>query len=267
MLVLSRTVGQKIVFPSLGITVQVLKVGGLRIRLGIEAPSTVPILRDEIVEKKFVGEAFESPPLLQDVSKTLRVHIREAMSELKALQQQLVTDAADDADANVFRVFRVFAELQAMNDEVASHCGDSADTPNDTTKRVLLVDDNQNETHLLASFLRCRRIEVATTSNGGEAMNYLANNEKPDFVLLDMRMPRFDGRWTIDVIRGVPQYTDLKVFGVSGIHPVEYGVEIGPGGLDGWFRKPLDPETLVSQIINHSTAAIGDSDTALSSLN
>lgn len=87
-------------------------------------------------------------------------------------------------------------------------------------------------------------------------MNYLAHHETPDFILLDMQMPRFDGRWTIDVLRGVPQYSDLKVFGISGNHPQEYGVEIGPRGLDGWFSKPLDPEELLLQMADDSETAI-----------
>ena len=49
MLVLSRRLGEKIVLPGLGITLQVLSVKGNAVRLGIEAPPDVRVLRGELV--------------------------------------------------------------------------------------------------------------------------------------------------------------------------------------------------------------------------
>ena len=43
MLVLSRTDKEKIVFPTLGISIQVLHVGANKVRLGIDAPSDIPV--------------------------------------------------------------------------------------------------------------------------------------------------------------------------------------------------------------------------------
>ena len=49
MLVLSRRLNEKIVFPGLGITVQVVAVKPCVVRLGIEAPSAVSVFRQEIL--------------------------------------------------------------------------------------------------------------------------------------------------------------------------------------------------------------------------
>jgi carbon storage regulator CsrA len=48
MLVLSRRCDEKIVFPGLGITLQVLQIKGHQIKIGIDAPSSVVILREEL---------------------------------------------------------------------------------------------------------------------------------------------------------------------------------------------------------------------------
>jgi carbon storage regulator CsrA len=48
MLVLSRRVRQKIVFPALNVTVQVVAVKGGGVRLGIAAPTEIDILRGEL---------------------------------------------------------------------------------------------------------------------------------------------------------------------------------------------------------------------------
>ena len=48
MLVLSRRVGEKVYFPSICVFVKVLSVCGGTVRLGIEAPAEVRIVRDEL---------------------------------------------------------------------------------------------------------------------------------------------------------------------------------------------------------------------------
>ena len=50
MLVLSRRTNEVISFPSLGITLKILKVKGKAVTVGIEAPDDIQILRGELVE-------------------------------------------------------------------------------------------------------------------------------------------------------------------------------------------------------------------------
>ncbi len=50
MLVLSRRLNEKVVFPGLGVTVQVVSVRPGVVRLGIEAPSEVQVLREELLQ-------------------------------------------------------------------------------------------------------------------------------------------------------------------------------------------------------------------------
>jgi two-component system, OmpR family, response regulator len=50
MLVLSRRLGEKIVLPGLQVTIQVLTIKPGVVRIGINAPPDVPILREEILE-------------------------------------------------------------------------------------------------------------------------------------------------------------------------------------------------------------------------
>ena len=51
MLVLSRRVGEKIVFPAIGAYVNVLSVKGGTVRLSIELPAEVLILREELRDR------------------------------------------------------------------------------------------------------------------------------------------------------------------------------------------------------------------------
>jgi len=242
MLVLSRRLKDKVVFPNLGITVEILKIAGNQIRLGIDAPPEIQVLRHEIADT----QSFKTEHPYKKLNESLRARLHLAASELNELYQQIEKGNSEDLEANIFRIFR---ELQSMDDDVAGFTNQKKRILESDVKRALLVDDNENETRLLAGYLRCRKIDVATANDGAEAVSYLARNTDPDFMLLDMNMPRFDGRWTVEEIRRDPRHANLKIFAVSGIDPREYGVETGPHGINGWFRKPLDPEELVNEMI------------------
>ena len=58
MLVLSRKVGEKLVIDG-NITVEVVKVQGNRITIGIQAPSDVKVLRGELMQPKAKTQTVE----------------------------------------------------------------------------------------------------------------------------------------------------------------------------------------------------------------
>ena len=99
-------------------------------------------------------------------------------------------------------------------------------------------------TNLLATLLQMHDCECATAADGLDCLDYLANNERPDIVLLDMGLPRCDGPQTVRLIRENPQFRGLKVFSLSGKSPQEVGLTTGPNGVDGWFAKPVNPKKL-----------------------
>jgi len=71
----------------------------------------------------------------------------------------------------------------------------------DSIKRVLIVDDNDNNRIILAEMLRLLKVESDQASNGFDALNILARGETFDAVLMDYHMPYQDGLETIRQIR------------------------------------------------------------------
>jgi CheY-like chemotaxis protein len=90
--------------------------------------------------------------------------------------------------------------------------------------------------------------EVETAGDGADALDYLHSHDRPDLVLLDMLMPRCDGPTTVGRIRRDPQLEGMKVYAVSGTSQKRFDLQTGPGGVDRWFTKPVDPRELVRQI-------------------
>ena len=60
------------------------------------------------------------------------------------------------------------------------------------TKKILVVDDEERLRTLLQSYLRQEGFEVVTATDGREAL-FMARQEQPDLIILDLMMPEMDG--------------------------------------------------------------------------
>jgi carbon storage regulator CsrA len=253
MLVITRGRNDKVVFPSLGISVEILRIAGNKVRIGIDAPPEISVLRHEVSDRLEAGGegARQMPQVDSDAirdnrfSHAIRNRLNAATLGLHFLHRKIEMGDLSDAEATIFRIFR---ELKTLEDEIQAEPGDRKTWECGFHRRALVVEDNDNERELLAGFLQLNGFDVETATDGLQAMVRLTQNGPPDVVLLDMRMPRFDGRRTVSAIRSNPACGHLKVFAVSGTSQEEMNVEIGPHGIDRWFSKPLNPKVLVEAI-------------------
>ncbi|HZZ79026.1 MAG TPA: response regulator [Gemmataceae bacterium] len=230
MLVLSRKPKEKIFFPTLGVTVEVCSVKGNVVRLGIDAPPSVPIVREEIAKStQYVSERHR-----------LRNRLHTACLAVHLAQRQLQAGLDKDAGKTLDSALRDFS---ALEQELAATGGSPK-----REIRALLVEDNGNESALLAEFLRLHGVKVETACDGQDALDYLQSHDRPDVILIDMRMPRCDGPTTVAAIRRNAAYEGLKVFAVSGADPSECSIDPGSQGIDRWFTKPVNPKNLVDEL-------------------
>lgn len=239
MLVLSRRANEKIVFPNLGVTIQVTNIAKGAVRLGIDAPSSVTVMREEIV-----GQSQEAPPAAaKSPGHRLRNHLHTATLAVHLAQKQLTagrTAAAEETLNNALR------ECAALDRELAS--GKLAVAAAKRGIRTLLVEDNKNECALLAEFLRLHGMTVVTANDGQDALDYLRSNERPDVILLDIRMPRCDGPTTLAAIRHYTHLEGTKIFAVTGTNPADCALPTEGRGVDGWFTKPVNPLHLIREM-------------------
>ncbi len=251
MLVLSRRLGDKIVFPGLDITVGILQTNGRTVRVGIEAPRDVAVLRHELSTQQTprTGELLSSRK--REDNHRIRNRLNTARLALFLMQKQLEAGKAGDAQVTLTRAVEAIEAAEST----LRPTGIATDNEPSLRLRALLVEDDPNESELLAGILRMSGIAVDTAGDGCQALDYLASHERPDVVLLDMRLPRCDGPSTVSAIRNDPHLHGLKVFAVSGSTAAEEGLTLGPNGVDRWFSKPLDPNRLVREM-THDLAAM-----------
>lgn len=266
MLVLSRRPGETIRFPKLGVSVSIVSAQGQRIRVGIDAPPEIHIVRGELLEgesetsTRAVAER-QAPTPRKDSREVhdLKNRLNTAMLGLFLAQKQLAKGEPEVADQTLSAALQRLAELErnaaAYPVTPAAPAHEHRGQPSSARHTagsgagvdVLLVEDDLNEQALLRGLLEMEGYTVAVASNGVEALRSLSAT-RPRFVLLDMAMPECDGPETLRQIRANAKLQDLTVFAVSGSTPATVGLPSGPAGVADWFAKPLDPRRLVEHL-------------------
>ena len=79
MLVLSRQENQGIRFPGLGVSVEILEVSGNKVKVGVDAPIEVRILRDELMAG---DEQREEDSFRARLPTSMRHELRNALEEI-----------------------------------------------------------------------------------------------------------------------------------------------------------------------------------------
>lgn len=248
MLVLSRRLNQKVLFPSLNISVQVAAIKSGVVRLGITAPPEVAVVREEVHDRQTAagspGRDVASGLSLRDLSHLVRTRVNIANTGLALARGQLRAGQGDEAVATIEEVER---ELQMLQQRVEEEVHKPAPPPR-KHRKVLVVEDDRTQCELLAGFLRLAGLEVVTAGDGADALDYLRQRDRPDCVLLDMVMPRCDGATMVRVLRGDRRYDNLKIFALTGHTPEHLAIDPRTAGIDRWFHKPVDPEVLLHDL-------------------
>lgn len=112
------------------------------------------------------------------------------------------------------------------------------------SKTVLMVDDQPTIRTLVESYLKQEGFRVVTATNGREAL-FLARQEKPDVIILDLMMPEMDG---YEFLRAHHKERNTPVIMLTA--RVEesdrvLGLELG---ADDYVTKPFSPRELTARV-------------------
>ncbi len=111
--------------------------------------------------------------------------------------------------------------------------------------RILVVDDEDALRMVLSSELSSSGYEVATASDGDEAITVI-QNKKFDLVLLDIKMPKVDGFEVLKFIK--KNYPAVKVIMLTGFADLKNAIESKKHGAEDFVSKPYDLVDLLTTI-------------------
>jgi DNA-binding response OmpR family regulator len=111
--------------------------------------------------------------------------------------------------------------------------------------KILLVDDEEAITANLSPFLQRSGFIVAVAADGEEALRQVAGFG-PDLIVLDILMPKMDGREALRRLRQQDNWTPVILLTQVG-ESTERAMALEEGA-DDYLNKPFDPHELVARI-------------------
>jgi CheY-like chemotaxis protein len=131
-----------------------------------------------------------------------------------------------------------------------------------TIKTILLVDDDEDDLAMIHEALvevGCK-YSIAEVADGSQALNYL-QTRKPDMlpalIVLDINMPRLDGKQTLIVMRENPAFASIPVV-IFSTSSSEYDQAFAYRNNVELIVKPFDVATLhkiAARLLNYASAA------------
>lgn len=114
-------------------------------------------------------------------------------------------------------------------------------------KTVFIVEDEIKICHVIAGALRDRGVKVDYAFNGKSALTrLLQRREKPDVILLDLRMPMMGGFEFLRQLRKIN--THSKVLVMTGHAEDVVELHASDLSIEGYFEKPFNVPELIAKV-------------------
>ncbi len=115
------------------------------------------------------------------------------------------------------------------------------------SKKVLVVDDNQDAINILSAILKKAGYAVGVAKDGLEALQKL-NSDIPALILLDVMMPKMDGYEVCKAIKTNPAISQIPILMISaktdGVSQ-KRGLELGAAD---YLMKPIQPNEILRKV-------------------
>lgn len=114
--------------------------------------------------------------------------------------------------------------------------------------KILVVDDDCDFVQLLEFDLRKRGYDVVTAFNGEEGFER-AKAEKPDLIILDIKMPKVDGYTFVRHLKREEDTRETPLIVLTSYEPMKDMFKLE--GVQDYFVKSADIDNLLIAIKKH----------------
>ncbi|WP_254762133.1 response regulator [Natrinema marinum] len=128
---------------------------------------------------------------------------------------------------------------------------------------ILLIEDNPGDIHLIREALEKGSTDgsVPVITDGAEALDYVDRwddaGSAPAVVVLDLNLPKVDGKTILEAIRADPALRSVPVVVFSSSESAEDIRETNHRGADGYHVKPVDPNEYIA-LVRAIAASVSD---------
>ena len=114
-------------------------------------------------------------------------------------------------------------------------------------KKALVVDDNGNNLMLEKDLLEVAGFEVFVAQDASSGIA-IARKEKPDIIIMDIRLPDMRGSEAATILRRDKETSDIPIVFVTASVMAEGREEIKDIANSGFIGKPINTRTFVAEI-------------------
>lgn len=112
------------------------------------------------------------------------------------------------------------------------------------SKTIMVVDDEERLVSLVKAYLEREGFRVITAKDGRQAL-FIAREEKPDLIILDLMMPELDGYEFLRVHRKERETPIIMLTAKVEDDDKVLGLELG---ADDYVTKPFSPRELMARV-------------------
>lgn len=120
---------------------------------------------------------------------------------------------------------------------------------------ILVIDDDSAVRDLMQRFLLREGFQVLTARSGEEGLR-LAQQARPEVIILDVIMPDMDGWTVLSALKADPQLATIPVIMVTIVDDKTLGYALGAAD---YLLKPIDHDQLITLLQKYRSEATADS--------
>lgn len=114
-------------------------------------------------------------------------------------------------------------------------------------KRILLIEDNEQNRYLAAFLMQARGWEMVHAEDGPSGIA-LAGQVDPALILLDIQLPGMDGYAVARALRLDPALAAIPIVAVTSYAMPGDRERCLAAGCNGYIEKPIDPGTFAVEV-------------------
>ncbi len=124
------------------------------------------------------------------------------------------------------------------------------------TFHILLVEDNPDDVLLIMRALRCTEYEIHVVRDGVQATAFLDQQEpysgvpRPDLILLDLMLPKKDGRQVLADVRANFELKTVPVVVLTSLETEDESFKSYAGHASSYIRKSVNVEEF-GKVVSH----------------
>jgi CheY-like chemotaxis protein len=115
-------------------------------------------------------------------------------------------------------------------------------------KKALVIDDNANNLMLEKDLLEVAGFEVFEAENASDGIA-MARREKPDIIIMDVRLPDIRGSEAARILRQDKETSDIPIVFVTSSVMEDGKAELGNITNTAFIGKPINTRTFAKEII------------------